>query len=53
MARECYLLAVKDTVTPDGQGQESIDPDDVKDANQAPSAAGKKRKAAQLVEVKK
>ena len=37
----------------DGQEKEPIDLDDVKDATPAPPAVGKKRKAPQLVEVKK
>ena len=52
-ARECYLSAVKDNVAADGQGKEPIDLDNVKDASPPPPAAGKTRKVAQLMEVKK
>ena len=54
-ARECYLSDVKPTAASAGKGKEPIDLDDVKEQAElpAPPAAGKKRKADQLVAVKK
>ncbi|XP_021774602.1 uncharacterized protein LOC110738500 [Chenopodium quinoa] len=52
-ARECYLSDVKPTVAAAGQSEEPIDLDELKEVVPAPIAASKKRKAEQLVAIKK